>query len=109
MWAKMDDHEEDLETLGEQLYTLIYSKHKEDAGKLTGETWDSQIGWSGGFMDILLLFKSFHVFLLHDSKYEIRMSCHWVTWQEGCWKNEYISLKTLILNRRMTKIQFYLY
>lgn len=33
----MDDHEEDLETLGEQLYTLIYSKHKEDAGKLTGE------------------------------------------------------------------------
>lgn len=37
----MDDHEEDLETLGEQLYTLIYSKHKEDAGKLTGETWGS--------------------------------------------------------------------
>ncbi|XP_070845190.1 uncharacterized protein [Chaetodon trifascialis] len=31
----MDD-EEDLETLGEQLYTLIYPKHKEDAGKLTG-------------------------------------------------------------------------
>lgn len=33
----MDEHEEDLETLGEQLYTAIYSKHKEDAGKLTGE------------------------------------------------------------------------
>ncbi|XP_008280999.1 uncharacterized protein LOC103357997 [Stegastes partitus] len=31
----MDD-EEDLETLGEQLYSLIYPKHKEDAGKLTG-------------------------------------------------------------------------
>lgn len=28
--------EEDLETLGEQLYSLISSKHKEDAGKLTG-------------------------------------------------------------------------
>lgn len=28
--------EEDLETLGEQLYSLIYPKHKEDAGKLTG-------------------------------------------------------------------------
>lgn len=33
----MDDHEEDLETLGEQLYTQIYPKHKENAGKLTGE------------------------------------------------------------------------
>lgn len=33
----MDEHEEDLETLGEQLYAAIYSKHKEDAGKLTGE------------------------------------------------------------------------
>lgn len=32
----MDEHEEDLETLGEQLYAAIYSKHKEDAGKLTG-------------------------------------------------------------------------
>lgn len=31
------DEEEDLETLGEQLYTLIYPKHKENAGKLTGE------------------------------------------------------------------------
>lgn len=31
------DEEEDLETLGEQLYSLIYPKHKEDAGKLTGE------------------------------------------------------------------------
>ncbi|XP_035804920.2 uncharacterized protein LOC111569826 isoform X1 [Amphiprion ocellaris] len=31
----MED-EEDLETLGEQLYSLIYPKHKEDAGKLTG-------------------------------------------------------------------------
>ncbi|XP_041816675.1 embryonic polyadenylate-binding protein A isoform X2 [Chelmon rostratus] len=30
------DEEEDLETLGEQLYTLIYPKHKENAGKLTG-------------------------------------------------------------------------
>lgn len=30
------EEEEDLETLGEKLYTLIYSKHKEDAGKLTG-------------------------------------------------------------------------
>lgn len=28
--------EEDLETLGEQLYSLIYPKHQEDAGKLTG-------------------------------------------------------------------------
>lgn len=33
----MDEQEEDLETLGEQLYAAIYSKHKEDAGKLTGE------------------------------------------------------------------------
>lgn len=33
----MDELEEDLETLGEQLYAVIYSKHKEDAGKLTGE------------------------------------------------------------------------
>lgn len=32
----MDDHE-DLETLGEQLYTIIYPKHKDNAGKLTGE------------------------------------------------------------------------
>lgn len=32
----MADHE-DLETLGEQLYTIIYPKHKETAGKLTGE------------------------------------------------------------------------
>lgn len=32
----MDDRE-DLETLGEQLYTIIYPKHKDDAGKLTGE------------------------------------------------------------------------
>ncbi|TNM92282.1 uncharacterized protein [Takifugu rubripes] len=31
----MDDRE-DLETLGEQLYTIIYPKHKDDAGKLTG-------------------------------------------------------------------------
>ncbi|XP_006796816.1 uncharacterized protein LOC102787376 [Neolamprologus brichardi] len=30
------EEEEDLETLGEQLYSLISSKHKEDAGKLTG-------------------------------------------------------------------------
>lgn len=30
------DEEEDLETLGEKLYTLIYPKHKENAGKLTG-------------------------------------------------------------------------
>ncbi|XP_038589122.1 uncharacterized protein LOC119914135 [Micropterus salmoides] len=30
------DEEEDLETLGEQLYNLIYPKHKETAGKLTG-------------------------------------------------------------------------
>uniref|UniRef100_A0A3Q2WT51 Uncharacterized LOC106633087 n=1 Tax=Haplochromis burtoni TaxID=8153 RepID=A0A3Q2WT51_HAPBU len=30
------EEEEDLETLGEQLYALISSKHKEDAGKLTG-------------------------------------------------------------------------
>ncbi|XP_070781180.1 uncharacterized protein [Enoplosus armatus] len=30
------DAEEDLETLGEKLYTLICSKHKENAGKLTG-------------------------------------------------------------------------
>lgn len=33
----METHEEDLDTLGEQLYAVIYSKHKEDAGKLTGE------------------------------------------------------------------------
>lgn len=32
----MDDHE-DLETLGEQLYTIIYPKHKDNAGKITGE------------------------------------------------------------------------
>lgn len=32
----MDVHDEELETLGEQLYTLIYPKHTEDAGKLTG-------------------------------------------------------------------------
>ena len=31
------DEEEDLETIGEQLYTRIYSEHKETAGKLTGE------------------------------------------------------------------------
>ncbi|XP_041825086.1 uncharacterized protein LOC121629529 [Melanotaenia boesemani] len=30
------DEEDNLETLGEQLYSLIYPKHKEDAGKLTG-------------------------------------------------------------------------
>ncbi|XP_029300630.1 uncharacterized protein LOC115016748 [Cottoperca gobio] len=30
------DAAEDLETLGEKLYTLIYPKHKETAGKLTG-------------------------------------------------------------------------
>ncbi|PWA26661.1 hypothetical protein CCH79_00001054 [Gambusia affinis] len=30
------DKEEDLEILGEQLYSLIYPKHKEGAGKLTG-------------------------------------------------------------------------
>ncbi|XP_051267827.1 uncharacterized protein LOC127370120 [Dicentrarchus labrax] len=30
------DEEEDLETLGEQLYSLIYPNHQEDAGKLTG-------------------------------------------------------------------------
>ncbi|XP_044031209.1 uncharacterized protein LOC122866086 [Siniperca chuatsi] len=30
------NEEEDLETLGEQLYNLIYPKHKETAGKLTG-------------------------------------------------------------------------
>ncbi|KAI3362196.1 hypothetical protein L3Q82_012516 [Scortum barcoo] len=30
------EEEEDLETLGEQLYSLIHPKHKEDAGKLTG-------------------------------------------------------------------------
>ncbi|KAF6729147.1 Polyadenylate-binding protein [Oryzias melastigma] len=30
------DEEDDLETLGEQLYTLIYPKHNEEAGKLTG-------------------------------------------------------------------------
>lgn len=32
----MDDHEV-LETLGEQLYTIIYQKHKDSAGKLTGK------------------------------------------------------------------------
>ncbi|KAM3599768.1 uncharacterized protein V6R79_011108 [Siganus canaliculatus] len=32
----MDNHDADLEALGEQLYTLIYPKHKENAGKLTG-------------------------------------------------------------------------
>lgn len=31
------DEEEDLEALGEQLYNLIYPKHAEIAGKLTGE------------------------------------------------------------------------
>lgn len=31
------DEEDDLETLGEQLYTLIYPKHNEEAGKLTGK------------------------------------------------------------------------
>ncbi|KAM4527130.1 uncharacterized protein PAE49_024090 [Odontesthes bonariensis] len=30
------DEEDDLETLGEQLYSLIYPKQKENAGKLTG-------------------------------------------------------------------------
>ncbi|XP_031716057.1 uncharacterized protein LOC116390469 [Anarrhichthys ocellatus] len=30
------DKAEDLETLGEKLYTLIYPKHRENAGKLTG-------------------------------------------------------------------------
>ncbi|XP_022620552.1 uncharacterized protein LOC111236176 [Seriola dumerili] len=30
------DEEEDMETLGEQLYSRIYPKHKEIAGKLTG-------------------------------------------------------------------------
>ncbi|XP_041667336.1 uncharacterized protein LOC121525406 [Cheilinus undulatus] len=30
------EEEEDLETLGEQLYSLIFPKHKEIAGKLTG-------------------------------------------------------------------------
>uniref|UniRef100_A0A3Q2T056 Uncharacterized LOC105930003 n=1 Tax=Fundulus heteroclitus TaxID=8078 RepID=A0A3Q2T056_FUNHE len=30
------DKEDDLETLGEQLYSLIYPKHKENAAKLTG-------------------------------------------------------------------------
>ncbi|XP_037339857.1 uncharacterized protein LOC119226257 [Pungitius pungitius] len=30
------DKAEDLETLGEELYSLIYPKHKENAGKLTG-------------------------------------------------------------------------
>ncbi|XP_035523327.1 uncharacterized protein LOC118332251 [Morone saxatilis] len=30
------DEEEDLETLGEQLYSLIYPNHKDNAGKLTG-------------------------------------------------------------------------
>lgn len=29
--------EEDLEILGEQLYSRLYPKHKETAGKLTGE------------------------------------------------------------------------
>lgn len=33
----MMNDEEDLETLGEQLYSRIYHKHKESAGKLTGE------------------------------------------------------------------------
>lgn len=28
---------EDVETLGEQLYSRIYPEHSEDAGKLTGE------------------------------------------------------------------------
>lgn len=31
------EEEEDLETLGEQLYSRIYLKHKDTAGKLTGE------------------------------------------------------------------------
>ncbi|KAG8010563.1 hypothetical protein GBF38_009678 [Nibea albiflora] len=30
------DEEEDLDSLGEQLYSLIYPKHKDNAGKLTG-------------------------------------------------------------------------
>lgn len=34
--SNMDD-EEDFETLGERLYSRIYPKHKETAGKLTGE------------------------------------------------------------------------
>lgn len=29
--------EEDLEKIGEQLYNLIHPKHKDNAGKLTGE------------------------------------------------------------------------
>lgn len=33
----MDNHEEDYEMLGERLYSLIYPKHKDNAGKLTGE------------------------------------------------------------------------
>lgn len=32
----MDD-EEDVETIGEHLYSRIYPKHKDTAGKLTGE------------------------------------------------------------------------
>lgn len=28
---------EDIESVGEQLYNLIYPKHKESAGKLTGK------------------------------------------------------------------------
>lgn len=28
---------EDLETLGEQLYTILHPKHKDNAGKITGE------------------------------------------------------------------------
>lgn len=31
------DEEEDVETIGEQLYSRIYPKHEEYAGKLTGE------------------------------------------------------------------------
>lgn len=31
------DGEEDLDSLGEQLYSLIHPKHKDNAGKLTGE------------------------------------------------------------------------
>ncbi|XP_068191830.1 uncharacterized protein [Antennarius striatus] len=32
----MEDRHDDLETLGEQLYSQIYPTHREDAGKLTG-------------------------------------------------------------------------
>lgn len=37
MWeANISMDEEDFESVGEQLYNLIYPKHKESAGKLTG-------------------------------------------------------------------------